>query len=972
MRRVQKRGLIIGVSLVVGVLLGNAVVAFRQASRMHEDSFWVAHTHQVLANLSHVLSTIKDAETGVRGYLLTGEPRFLEPYQAAQGEAGVAVDQFASLTSDNPVEQARVPALRKLIADEMAVLKNAVAAKKQGGGDPAQRTAVLDRGKQVMDSIRGLVSEMQQHERALRVERQRVSDAAYQSAIGSSVLAVIMGLTAVVAFLWLLRMHLSSLAKSAAEMFEQRELFRTTLASIGDGVIATDTRGNVTFENPMAEGLTGWPESEAQGQPLVKIFHIINEDSRQRVDNPAFRALRDGTVVGLANHTLLIHKDGRERPIDDSAAPIRDADGEVIGVVLVFRDVTERRENERALRVSESRKAAILRASLDAIVTIDGEGKMVDFNPAAQALFSYTAAEAVGQDLDQFFRLDGKPGPFAHLFGSEETPPFNTRLEYPAARKDGSRLTVELVVTRLEGSSHPLFTVFLRDITLQKQAREAIGQLLESEKHRTELLRLVASASLTINSATSQESVLGVIKNEARHITGANRADVLFNGDAARIPSGALAVPLIGRSGKPFAQLVIADKAGNFSTDDKAVLVQLAHMAAVAFDNARLNEELRSMDRHKDEFLATLAHELRNPLAPIRNALQVMRMAHNDPAALESSETIIDRQVQQMVHLIDDLLDLSRISRGKIELRKERVDLAEVLKSALETSRPVIDEYGHKLIVNLPAEPIPLDADLVRLAQVFLNLLNNAAKYTDRGGTIWLSAEREGETVLVRVRDNGVGIPATMLPRIFEMFTQVDRSLERAQGGLGIGLTLVRRLVDMHGGTVEAQSAGVGKGSEFIVRLPVARERAAEKSRDCSKKGSAAARGGGHRILVVDDNQDAADSLALLLRMKGHDVRTAYDGLAAIDAAASHKPDVVLLDVGLPRLNGFDVARRLRESEDLRQVLLVALTGWGHEEDRRRSKEAGFDHHMVKPADPAALDRVLDSLASRHGTNKHE
>jgi PAS domain S-box-containing protein len=968
MRSVQKRGLIIGVSLVVGVLLGNAFVAFRQASRMHEDSFWVAHTHEVLANLSHVLSTIKDAETGVRGYLLTGEPRFLEPYQAAQGEVGVAVDQFASLTSDNPVQQARVPALRKLVDDEMAVLNQAVATQKQGGTDAARRVAVLDRGKQVMDSIRTLVAEMQQHERELRVSRQRASDSAYQSTIGSSVLAVVMGLTAVGAFLWLLQTYLATMTRSASEIFEQRELLRTTLASIGDGVIATDTRGNVTFENPVAEQLTGWPEGDAKGQPLVKVFHIVNEDSRQRVDNPAFRALRDGTIVGLANHTLLINRDGREFPIDDSAAPIRNEEGQVIGVVLVFRDVAERREHERALRVSEARKAAILRSSLDAIITVDGEGKMVDFNPAAEGLLSYSAAEAVGQDLDQFFVIDGKPGPFAHSLQSDESPPFNTRLEYPAVRKDGSRLTVELVVTRLEGSSRPLFSVFLRDVTLQKEAREAIGHLLESEKQRSELLRHVATASLTINSATSEDSVLGVIKNEARHIIGAKRADVLFNGEGGRVPQDALAVPLIGRSGKPFAQLVIADKAaGDFSADDKAVLVQLAHMAAVAFDNARLNEELRSMDRHKDEFLATLAHELRNPLAPIRNALQVMRIARNDPAALESSETIIDRQVQQMVHLIDDLLDLSRISRGKIELRKERVDLAEVIQSAIETSRPVIDEYGHELIVRLPDEPMPLDADLVRLAQVFLNLLNNSAKYTERGGKIWLSAERQRDTVVVRVRDNGVGIPPHMLPRIFEMFTQVDRSLDRAQGGLGIGLTLVRRLIDMHGGTVEAQSEGPGKGSEFVVHLPIARDAAAERPQGSCEKGSVPPRRCGHRILVVDDNQDAANSLAMLLRMKGHDVRTAYDGLEAIDAALSHKPEIVLLDVGLPRLNGFDVARRLRESEDLRKVILVALTGWGHDEDRRRSKEAGFDHHMVKPADPAALDRVLESLSSRQG-----
>jgi signal transduction histidine kinase len=557
------------------------------------------------------------------------------------------------------------------------------------------------------------------------------------------------------------------------------------------------------------------------------------------------------------------------------------------------------------------------------------------------------------------------PKPFAQTL-AEEGPTFNARLEFPARRKDGSRLMVELVVTRLEGSAQPLFTVFLRDVTEQKEAHEAIGQLLASEQQRSELLGRVATASLTINSATSQESVLGVIKSEARHIIGAKSADVLFNVDASHVPKDALAVPLIGRSGRPFAQLVIAEKAGgDFSPDDKAILVQLAHMTAVAFDNARLYEELRESDRHKDEFLATLAHELRNPLAPIRNALQVMRLARNDPSALESSEAIIERQVQQMVRLIDDLLDLSRISRGKIELRKERVDLSEVLKSAIETSRPLIEECGHQLTVNLPAEPVPLNADLTRLAQVFLNLLNNSAKYTERGGQIWLSAERQDDTVVVRVRDNGAGIPPQMLPRIFEMFTQVDRSLERAQGGLGIGLTLVRRLVEMHGGSVEAHSEGTGKGSEFIVRLFVARNAGLENPSEGSNGGDAGPAGRRHRILVVDDNQDAANSLAMLLRMKGHDVRTAYDGLEAVDAAATHKPDVVLLDVGLPRLNGFDVARRIREGESQGHVVLVALTGWGHDEDRRRSKEAGFDHHMVKPADPAALDRVLESLASR-------
>ena len=300
---------------------------------------------------------------------------------------------------------------------------------------------------------------------------------------------------------------------------------------------------------------------------------------------------------------------------------------------------------------------------------------------------------------------------------------------------------------------------------------------------------------------------------------------------------------------------------------------------------------------------------------------------------------------------------------GRVELRRERVDLAEVLNSAIETSRPLIEEYGHRLTVDLPTEPFPLDADLTRLAQVFLNLLNNSAKYTERGGQICLSAARHGDSVVVRVKDTGIGIPPQMLPRIFEMFTQVDRSLERAQGGLGIGLTLVRQIVDMHGGAVKAHSEGPGKGSEFVVTLPLLADPNAVRTGHPASEAAQAPPRHKHRILVVDDNQDAADSLATLLRLKGHDVHTAYDGVQAVDATFQHEPDVVLLDVGLPRMNGFDVARRIREEQ--KKVVLIALTGWGHDEDRRRSKEAGFDHHMVKPADPVMLERVLQSLASR-------
>jgi CheY-like chemotaxis protein len=352
-----------------------------------------------------------------------------------------------------------------------------------------------------------------------------------------------------------------------------------------------------------------------------------------------------------------------------------------------------------------------------------------------------------------------------------------------------------------------------------------------------------------------------------------------------------------------------------------------------------------------------LAHELRNPLAPIRNAVQLLRFLGSDQPQLAAIRDMIDRQVNQMVRLVDDLLDISRITRGKIRLQMEPVDLGTVVLQAVETSRPLIDARKQRLIVHLPQEPMRIRADAVRVAQVLGNLLNNAAKYTEEGGQIWLTAERRAGDVVVRVRDTGMGIPREMLGTIFDLFTQVDRSLDRAQGGLGVGLTLVRRLVEMHGGKVEAHSAGPNRGSEFVVHLPaLAEQEALEAANNQTADNS---NGPPRRILVVDDNADAAESMGLLLRIAGHDVRIAHDGVAGLAAAQESLPDVVLLDIGLPGIDGYEVARRMRAQPGSEKVLLVALTGYGQEEDLRKSREAGFDHHLVKPVDPTSLSALL-------------
>jgi PAS domain S-box-containing protein len=388
----------------------------------------------------------------------------------------------------------------------------------------------------------------------------------------------------------------------------------------------------------------------------------------------------------------------------------------------------------------------------------------------------------------------------------------------------------------------------------------------------------------------------------------------------------------------------------------------------------RIDEELRrradeiaAADRRKDQFLAMLAHELRNPLAPIRNAVELMRQVETLDPSFQPNREMVERQVKNLARLVDDLLDVSRITQGSIRLRKEPVELQTILERAVDGTRPLIESRGHQLILELPREPIRLDADPTRLEQVVTNLLNNAAKYTMPGGHIWLSAELDGKEAVVRVRDTGIGVPPDVLGRVFEPFVQTDGSLARSEGGLGIGLTLVRSLVEMHGGRVEAHSPGLGQGSEFTIRLPARVAQPAELPAPPVSETAVRPLARPLRVLVVEDNVDAAESLATLLRVWGHDVQVVHDGLQALDAARGRRPEVVLLDIGLPGLDGYQVARRLRDDLGLDSALLVAMTGYGQPEDRRRSREAGIHHHFVKPVEPFVLRNLLADVASPVG-----
>jgi PAS domain S-box-containing protein len=773
--------------------------------------------------------------------------------------------------------------------------------------------------------------------------------------------------------------------RAERELAAERERLRTTLASIGDAVVSTDAEGRVVFLNPVAESLTGWPQAEAAGRPLEAVLRLVNEDTRQPAENPALRAIRLGAVVGLPDRTLLVARDGAERPIEDRAAPIFDEFGRAAGAVMVFRDVAERRRAEEA----HARLAALVESSDDAIISKSLDGVIRTWNAGAERLFGHTAAEAVGRPIALIIppeRWDEEREILARLRRGERVEPFET----VRVAKDGRRLAISVSVSPIRDPEGRVIgaSKIARDITGRKRQEEALRQSEARYRAAAEEAARAAEANAKFRAFFEQGSNFAGVLALDGTVVEANRLCLDACGFAREevvgrpfwecgwwSPSPALVGMVrdacrVAAAGRHFraetnyfvasgeervVDLILAPVTG---ADGRALFV--AATGTDVTERRRMEDSLREGDRRKDEFLALLAHELRNPLAPIRNGLQVLRLTA-DPAGRARALGMMDRQLTHMVRLVDDLLDVSRITRNKMQLRPDAVGLEEVVASAVETARPLIDAGGHELTVALPREPVALHADLTRLAQVFANLLTNSAKYTPPGGRIALTAERGGGELVVAVRDNGIGIPAHALPRIFDMFSQVDRTAEKNAGGLGIGLALVKGLVEMHGGTVVAESAGPDAGSTFTVRLPLAGREARDEAGAPDPKPA----GSPLRVLVVDDNRDGADSMAEMLRLLGHEAHTAHDGPEGVEAAERLRPDLVLMDVGMPRLNGLDATRLIRRQPWGGGVRVVALTGWGQEGDRERSRDAGCDAHLVKPVGLSELEKLLADLARR-------
>ena len=595
---------------------------------------------------------------------------------------------------------------------------------------------------------------------------------------------------------------------------------------------------------------------------------------------------------------------------------------------------------------------------------VDRDGVIVRVNQAELDMLGYPREEYLGRNIAQFHVDAGAIKDILQRLSAGET-----LREYPARLrcKDGTTRDVRITSNVRRRDGEFLHTRCLtRDATAENAARDR-------DEARAHLAAIVESS----DDAIVSKSLEGIIQSWNR---GAER---LFGYRAAEVVGRSIALIIPEERLHEERQFLLRLRAGerieHFETvrrrkDGRMVDVSLtispvrdltgriigaSKIARDISSRRRFEEAQREADRRKDEFLAMLAHELRKPLAPIRSSLDVLRLAPPGSEAADKARTIIERQVKQLVRLVDDLLEVSRASRGKIDLAREALDLAGVVANAMETSRPAIEAARHKLSVTVPAEPLIVNGDPVRLGQVIANLLNNSAKYTDPGGKIAVSLRAEGREAVLEVRDNGIGIEADMLPIVFEMFTQLGRGMGRASGGLGIGLALAHKLVGLHGGRIEAASDGPGKGAVFTVRLPlvnsVPRPAPAEPP-----PWAAIERGRARRILLVDDNVDAAQALGMMLTSLGHDVQLAHDGHAALEAARGRRPDVALLDISMPGIDGNEVLRRLRQQPEFRAVRFIAITGLGRPEDIRRSKEAGFDEHLVKPVSPDVLRLVLD------------
>lgn len=755
------------------------------------------------------------------------------------------------------------------------------------------------------------------------------------------------------------------------ELRESERRFREMIDALPAAVYTTDALGRLTHFNPAAVLFAGRTPQLGTDEWCVtwKLFRTDGTPLPYK-ECPMALAIKQGRPI-RGMEIIAGRPDGTLVWVEPYPSPIRDRMGEIVGGINMLIDITERKQTETALM---RWKHIFDQAGWAVAIVNDGDNTFRDVNPAFARMHGYAVEDLLGKPLFDTFAPEVRTELGEHVKTVKEI----GDIEYESIhiRKDGTRFPCLTHATTFKDDNGKVLyrAATFQDLTLTRAAERA---LRESEERFRMLADNMSQFAWMADpkgwifwfnqrwydyTGTTLDEIQGWGWKSVHHPDHVERVIKRIQQSWDTGEAWEDTFPLRGKDGN--YRWFLSRALPIFNSDGKVIrwfgthtdVTEQREMAEALRQNTT---EMIEADRHKNEFLAMLAHELRNPLAPIRNALQIIRLAGCNEQVVATAAETMERQVDHMVRLVDDLLDVSRISRGKIELRRERVELISTVQNAIEVCRPAIEHSNQDLIITLPPQPFYLEADPTRLTQVVGNLLNNANKFTHRGGRIWLTVLCENQQAVIRVMDNGIGIAADKIPYIFDMFMQVDSSRGRSVSGLGIGLTLVKNIIDMHGGIVEAYSAGIGHGSEFSVRLPVITlPKPLLPDLTVTKPTPSTAR----RILIVDDNHDSATSLAMLLKLIGNETHTAFDGLEAIDVAAAILPDVVLMDIGMPKLNGYETCRHIREQPWGERILMVALTGWGQEADKQKSKAAGFDTHMVKPIDLLALKRLLAEI----------
>ncbi|NDP63491.1 CHASE3 domain-containing protein [Polaromonas sp.] len=1099
---------------VLGCLAGVGWLAYQNMQAATDSERLETHTRVVIQEFGELLSSLKDAETGQRGFIITGNQDYLAPYRAGLEAVPVVLADLRRLTADNPPQQQRLDALEPLIASKFAVLAKTIALS-ESQGFPAARAAVMAQsGKKHMDDIRALVGQAQAQEAQLLKERSAIRQANSRRTMQSVLLGGALGSLALLLMFIYLRWERAArrLAETAQQASGALLQVATDAAELGIWTWQSDG-DRITWENERTYEIVGLTQGDRPVTAARFAAEFVHADDLAAFEQAIINTVQTGARFFYQGR---VHRpNGELRWIEFTGQPVSGLDGlRVIGTMC---NITGRKQAEEALRKSQE--------TLELAFEI-GKTGIWDWDLVADKLVWSERRKALSglpPDAEMSFPLamaTTHPGDRARFLAAR-TLALETgtdgEVEFRTVWPNGS---VRWLHSRWRGfsdaSGQPVrITGVAQDITEQRASEEALRQ---SEAFSRSILKSSADCVKVLNrdgnllSMLSGQELLGIedirpflnkswldfwINHDDRQEAQAALVAALAGGTGAFVGSfrtlrgeakwwDVLISPILDDGGKPARLLVVsrdvtarkhaevalreseerlrlAAEAAHFGTFDRDLQGGYFHVSTqikkmlgyepdaqldrpqimshfhpddrlagiAAFRHAcdpagdgqlaidqrivlrdgtvrwiasvgrvhfeggvpkrivgfwfdvtersRLERQTQAqaqalvdLHRRKDEFLAMLSHELRNPLAPLTSAAELLRLQENQGPVYRQACDVIERQVGQMKHLIDDLLDVSRITSGNVRLRKAPVCVGDIVERALETTRPLIARRRQQLTLSLPPHPVWLDADATRLEQVLVNLLNNAAKYTEEGGRLWLSVVQEGDAgsaagaavAVIKVRDTGMGIAAELLPHIFDLFTQAERSIDRSQGGMGIGLSLVRQLLELHGGSVAVNSV-LGQGSEFVVRLPVMQ--AVEPPLPLPPPVEAPARPAGRRcrVLAVDDSVDAVEFLARLLRLSGHEVEVAYDGPSAVQAALAMRPDVVVLDIGLPGLTGYEVARRLRQEATLKDTVLVALTGYGRESDRQRSKHAGFSYHLVKPAGVREVEEILSSVGEK-------